>query len=265
MTLLALGARGPEVAQLHQQLLERGLLPPAASEEVAAQAFGPVTAGAVATFQAKSGLEVDGMCGQRTWDALAVGTDTEEPPPPPDPTGAGDFGRAALVQARRLVELRVTEDPLGTNRGPMVDRILGGLDGAGAGLVHYQRDDRAPEGWAGAPWCGRGARYCVDLGALQTLGRPSPLKKWGDLASAVKWRDQARLRRCLAESPAPGRVGLIIIPARDGHEAHGHVVLVAGPVGSDGRFPSYEGNSGNRCAARRRKPEECTGGFVELG
>lgn len=257
---LALGATGDPVAQLQQQLLERGLLPVEAQDEVALRAFGAATAGAVATFQAKAGLQPDGIVGPITWSRLDAADVANDPPPPLDGAGSTPHGRAALIIAERLVRRGVAEEPPGTNRGPMVDQILVGLDGLGAALLRYQRDERAPGGWAGAPWCGRAAKYVVELGARDVLREgASPLAGWGDLASARKWREQAQLRRAWAAAPAPGRVGLIL--AANGH---GHVVLVAGQVGGDGRFPTFEGNSGNRFAARRRTPDECTGGFVAI-
>jgi hypothetical protein len=48
--------------------------------------FGPVTENAVLNYQASRGLEVDGICGQQTWQALY---DHKLPiPPPPVPPGA---------------------------------------------------------------------------------------------------------------------------------------------------------------------------------
>lgn len=261
---------------LHQQLEERGALPPEAAAEVASHTFGPVTAGAVATFQAKHGLQADGIVGPRTWDALAVGVDTEAPPASlmDDAGDATPIARVALAQLLQLVTAGVAEDPLGSNRGPMVDRILTGVDGRGGALRCMRRyaglpclycggrDAPTPQ-CQGAPWCGRTVRYAFDL-ATQQLGGAPPLPGWGDLASAVKWREQALSRRALAEHAHPGFVGLIIVPAQAGRAAHGHVVLVATHEDIDGYVWCLEGNSGNRCASRRRHVSEFTGGFVAV-
>lgn len=275
--LLALGAHGADVALLHQALLEAGLLPPEALEEETSLDYGPVTAGAVATLQAKLGLVPDGICGPRTWKAIAEAGDLAPLPPGllDDAGDASPLGRLALIHLERLVRLGVKETPRGSNRGSMVDRILVGLYGDGPDLLclrryldkscpHCDGKPRPTERCHGAPWCGRTPKWGFDT-AAQQLGVASPVAGWGDLASAAKWNDQAKRRRCLVETPAVGRVGLILIPARDGRPAHGHVVTVASRLGADGRFATFEGNSGDRMASRRRLPEECTGGFVELG
>lgn len=256
---IAIGARGLAVAQLHQQLLERGVLAPEAAAEVAAQAFGPQTAGAVATFQAQSGLAADGICGPKTWQALVAGDadDHGDPVLLSQANGAGRFGRAALIAAHAELVAGVREEPPGTNRGPRVDVYLAGVAEDAPYLLQAKRDPRGPGGWAGAPWCGRFAKWCVDRAALN-LGEASPLRGWGDLASALKWHHQAQTRRCLSDEPAPGRIGILLTSL-----GTGHLVLVAKSSGQV--ITTIEGNSGNRVATRQRAAIECTGGFVELG
>lgn len=261
-SVLRLGARGSDVALLHQQLAEQGALTPDVFGDVARQDFGEATRDAVATFQALHGLAADGVVGPKTWAALA-GTQDDGRPPDVDPLlleqagQAGTFGRLALLAAATELRAGVREIPPGTNRGPRVDVYLVGVAEDAPYLLQFRQDKRAPQGWGGAPWCGRFARWCVDAGA-KTLGQPSPLRGWGDLASARKWADAARVRRSLDHSAKPGRVGIILTG-----RGTGHLVLVAKVLGD--RIVTLEGNSNNRVASRDRVAAECNGGFVEVG
>ena len=61
---LSMGDRGPEVKRLQQMLNDYG------AGLVVDGDFGPLTQAAVMSFQAERGLEVDGICGKNTLDAL---------------------------------------------------------------------------------------------------------------------------------------------------------------------------------------------------
>ena len=255
------------MALLHQALLERAALPPSALEEEADLSYGPNTEAAVRSFQASVGLAADGIVGPATWAAL----DGEEVDSAGggslllDLAAAGPLGRTAVLVADAELRAGVAEEPRGSNRGPRVDQYLAGPDEAATYLLHGRLAKPSPaDGWQGAPWCARFAAWCVERAAAQ-LGVASPIRGWGDLASAFKWHQMSELRRCLATTPAPGRIGLILVPAAPGHQARGHVVLVAGPPDAAGNVPTREGNSGDRVAARLRPVSSFTGGFVELG
>ncbi|WP_368738096.1 peptidoglycan-binding protein [Myxococcus sp. AM009] len=69
VALLATGARGPEVSQLQQALNKAGAQPPLAVDGD----FGPLTEAAVKQFQARSGLQADGVHGPRTAARLIGG------------------------------------------------------------------------------------------------------------------------------------------------------------------------------------------------
>jgi hypothetical protein len=189
------GDRGPKVLALQQALLERGMLPPGIEDEQQLAFFGPVTLGAVKTFQAKAGLVVDGVVGPRTWGALQKVGSLEK-----DEAQAPDYGRMSKLAARAVatadaeLQRAVREHPMGSNRGHDVDGYLRGIYDDAPYLLKYAPDKAAPGGWGGAPWCGRAARWCFERGAQQ-LGQPSPFLSWkSDLASALKWRDAAAER-----------------------------------------------------------------------
>jgi len=266
-SLLFPETRGPEVAELHQALLERAALPPAAIEEEAELRFGPITESAVRSFQASVGLNADGMVGPRTWAALAgddvtfatIGATLL------DLAEAGPIGRSAALVADGELQAGVREQPAGSNRGPRVDQYLRGVDGKAAYLLQGRRAKPSPaDGWQGNPWCARFVVWCVEQ-AASALGVKSPIDGWGDLASAFKWAEAAKLRRCWDDSPAPGRIGLILAPAAPGRKPRGHAVHIVGQPNARGEVPTREGNSGDRVAARLRPVSSFTGGFVELG
>jgi hypothetical protein len=155
---------------------------------------------------------------------------------------AGPLGRMALLLARD--EVGVREMPPGSNRGPRVEQYQRGVLGDGDYLV-------------GLRWCGRFARWCFEL-AAQRLGHPRLFAGWGDLASAHKWHDQAKLHRSWTAEPAPGRVGLLLRP-----DGTGHVMLVCKVELA--QVVTIEGNEANQVAVRRRPVSYFSGGFVELG
>ena len=143
---------------------------------------------------------------------------------------AGPLGRTALLVAQD--ELGVEEQPRGSNRGPRVE-------------VYQLGSDKA-DYLVGQRWCARFARWCFET-AAQRLGQPSPFAGWrSDLASALKWKTHATLRRCWTPDPAPGRVALHI-----GEGGHGHVAIVASI--HDGMVTHIAGNEGDRVAGCHRR------------
>ncbi len=159
---------------------------------------------------------------------------------------AGPLGRSALIVAQ--AELGTMEVPKGSNRGPRVEVYQRGFDGA--------------DYLVGQRWCARFARWCFETAARQ-LGVPSPFFGWkSDLGSALKWREQAQLRRCWAPDPAPGRVGVHLVEDPNNKAMHGHVVLVAHVDGD--WVTSVAGNEDDQVAICRR-PRSYYAGFVELG
>jgi len=156
---------------------------------------------------------------------------------------AQPLGREAIRVAQ--LELGVMEEPKGSNRGPRVEVFQRGYDGA--------------DYLVGQRWCARFARWCFET-AAKNLGVPSPFAGWkSDLASAPKWRDQARLRRCLTSTPAPGRVALHLTDS-----GAGHVTIVAS-VDAAGWVTSLGGNEDDGVRIIRRAPTYYNAGYVEIG
>ena len=177
---------------------------------------------------------------------------------------AGPIGRSTLLVASG--ELGVREQPDNSNRGPRVDQYLAGIDGtepellcglryAGERCALCGNKPRPTPACRGSRWCCRFIVWCVTK-AARNIGQPLPIADWGGLASTLKWRDQAKARRCWVETPAPGRVGLIVSPS-------GHGVLIARVDGDS--VITIEGNAGNQVGSHRRYISQFDGGFVELG
>lgn len=159
-----------------------------------------------------------------------------------DAAQAGPLGRLALSIAAG--ELGAEEVPKGSNRGPRIEVYQRGYDG---------RDYLV-----GMRWCARFARWCIETAAKQ-LGQPSPFAGWrSDLASAYKWREQAKLRRCWTPDPAPGRVALHLADS-----GAGHVALVAKV--RPALLATIGGNEQDAVRVVRRSPDYWNAGYVELG
>jgi len=233
------GERHEAVERLAQALSERGIS--ISREAAACRVYGLELQAAVLDFQVKHGLTPDDVVGPATWRALEQVDDEPTERPVIRLEGLSRFAAAILRVAER--ELGVAEDPMGSNRGARVDQYVLGILGDGAYLF-------------GEPWCGRFARWCVDSAAEQ-LGMASPVRDWGDLASAIKWIEAGKKRGMLSRLPTVGAIGCIVAGK------HGHVVLVADVLG-DGTLTTIEGNSSNRVRSRARKVAEFAG-FVRAG
>lgn len=247
MQTLKPGTRSRDVGTLLQELVERGIHVPA--EPRAGDLYSPALVEAVRRFQAESGLFVDGVVGPRTWAALLSAAPNRQTLSAIRTEGLPLLVARTLQIADAYCRKPVVEVPPRSNRGPDVDRFLLGWRKDGAYLLDYDGPGK------GAPWCARWAKFCVDEAAAE-LGLPSPLSGWGDLASSAKWLTRGRAAGRLTTTAAAGLVGCILASDRS------HVVFVAA-VGGDGLIETREGNSGDRCAARKRRPEEFAG-FVRF-
>jgi hypothetical protein len=166
--------------------------------------------------QAGQPLEVDGEVGSMTWGAL-FGTATA-------PVTAGSLAVAALGMA--VSQLGVMEVPLGSNRGPMVDKYL-----ASTGTP------------PGNFWCMAFVFWCFEQAALAAgVANPFP-KTAGCLAAWNKVRvsHPARLvkRAAAIASPSLVRPGQVFILDHGG--GFGHTGFVRQSFG--GPFRTVEGNT----------------------
>lgn len=259
------GDKGALVAALHELLIARAVLAPEADPEIDTQHFGSETRSAVRALQMQAGLTPDGIVGLRTWTVLTGGAlPAEVSMPEPDYAAAGPFGAALLKIADEEWKKGVHEQPLGSNRGPEIDKYLLGPTGDGLNYVRWRKSpavvcDFEP-GWQGAPWCALFAAWCA-AEAAKRFSMRSPAAGWGHLArTRLGWRERAEKAGRLVRVPRAGQVGLILVP----EEHRGHTVIIAGVEGD--RVTTREGNCLEVLGAKRRKISEFAepGGFVNL-
>ncbi|MBV8537208.1 MAG: peptidoglycan-binding protein [Alphaproteobacteria bacterium] len=190
--------------------------------------FGDRTEDAVRLFQARTAdetgeaLEVDGVVGRQTWQAL-FGM-------PVAPTQAATVQAGSLMEAVLRIadgEVGVREVPLGSNRGPRVDQYLNAV---GPGLL-------------GQPWCMAFVYFCFgEAAAAAGEANPAPrtagvLRSW-HLAHSLSGGKIVTARQA-AEDPSLVRPGMIFYISTGG--GHGHAGFVADVV--DGRLMTIEGNT----------------------
>lgn len=205
------GDTGAAVGDLQQQLLERGFS--IEQSELEGEIFGESTLAAVTVVQRSEHLTMDGIVGPVTWGVL------RRPPGLNDkftdrgwrcePSQVRGEVRAAIEAAVHDLSRPTVEDPLGSNRGPYVDRY----------------------GIPGLPWCAAAASAWVMAADGHRLRKA--------LNSAYKWRTAAIAAGWLlgkSEAVQPGDVGIIMRAS-----GNGHVGLVV-HVLDDGRLCSIEGN-----------------------
>lgn len=182
--------------------------------------FGPTTEEAVCAFQLGRGLDVDGIVGKDTWNALFAAQPS------------ADLGLKALAEA--ITHVGQQEQPLGSNRGPFVNQCN---EEIGVAL--------------GSFWCMSFVQKCVK-DAANKLGVTVPIKRTASCSQLFQW---ARSNGRLVARPEVGDIFLCI----GGESGHFHCGFVAGPIGADNRFETIEGNSNedgsaNGTKVARRRP-----------
>jgi len=215
------------------------------------------TKGAVKLFQSRfmdvtgQPLEIDGKVGSLTWGAM-FGASTV----PAQSEAPSDLAAAAIEFA--VSQIGVMEKPLGSNRGPEVDKYLAevGLD---------------PKG--GFAWCVAFTHFCY-LSAAKKLGVPNPhirtagvLDHW---SKAAKSPNATRITNAQAiADPGLVRPGQLFIISLTGGLGHSGMVVEV----SDGRLVTIEGNTNDNGSRngigvfRRtaRKIGQINKGFVQYG
>jgi len=222
---LKLGSTGPDVGALHQALIEAGAsIDPT---ELSKVSYGPSTYSAVAAFQAANGLTPDGICGPKTWRVINEGDVAENGPPgwrlgPLHPDVAPVLNKAVSL-------VGMIEQPLGSNRGPMID-----LWNKAAGIP------------VGSPWC---AAFATGMYASSPK---NPFSK--GLGSAYKVSDWGKSQKCAVDAKGVSVGGDIFVILRG--DGHGHVGLVACDLGD--AVATVEGNAGNAIKKLVRKKSDLT-------
>jgi len=190
--------------------------------------FGKNTYGAVRLFQARfpdadgQPLKVDGEVGSITWATLfgvrsvpAVTTPKESP-------------LLTKVLEVAVSQIGVTERPLGSNRGPQVDKYLRsvGLDPARGSYA----------------WCVAFIYYCFEQ-AAQELGIANPMVKTAGVLDHWNKAGSRRIPRITrteaVNNPALVKPGHLFVMDFGG--GHGHTGIVERVVG--GKLVTIEGNT----------------------
>lgn len=243
---LRLGASGAAVVVIAQLLAASG-----AAINPTQSFFDASMGNAVAYFQAthvdkqRQPLSVDGVVGPMTRWALEN--------PSGQQLGLREFIPEGLSAPRRALLERahshhdVCESPIGSNRGPQIDRWTG------YEYVSWSRP--------GPMWC---AFYASGM-YVETLGS-YPLG--GRIGSCIQTKQTAQARKCWHETgtPAPGDQFVMLYAIQNG-EQHGHTGFVSSVLVSGGKTSvgTIEGNCGNRVARRIRDVSTFAGWVSFLG
>lgn len=215
------------------------------------------TKGAVKLFQSRfmdvtgQPLEIDGKVGSLTWGAM-FGASTV----PSRLEASNQLATAAIAFAD--TQIGVMEDPLGSNRGPQVDKYL-------------QSVNLDPKG--GFAWCVAFTHFCYQA-AAQTLGMANPhvrtagvLDHW---AKAGKRADATRVTTAQAlADPGLVRPGSLFIISLGGGLGHSGMVVEV----SSGRLVTIEGNTNDNGSRNgigvfkrtARKIGQINKGFIAYG
>lgn len=202
---------GRDVFEVQQRLNELGYKVGAPDG-----AYGPATAAAVRAFQRDAKLEVDGVVGLKTQQALAATTTRASPV-------ASPLGQAALAEA--LKHLGVKEEPPGSNLTTFGEWF----------------------GMNGVPWCNIFVSYCFKIGADYAI---TDNFQGGHGAGVVRGKGCAYVPTTEAWLRATGmwlgriapEPGDIAIYNWDGGEPD-HIGIVIRDLGN-GSFEAVEGNTG---------------------
>ena len=220
--LLKMDSHGPDVLDVQKRLSELGIKTGEPDGD-----FGDQTEAGVKMFQARAvdedgnHLEIDGIVGCKTWDALfGLATPAFSIPPPE----IGSLPAQVLKVAAE--EVGVREIPLGSNTGPRVNQYL---DAVGVG--------------PGQPWCMAFVFWCFKQ-ASAALGVSNPAPRTGSvircwqLAQSLPKENVVPAEKA-KEDPSQVLPGMVFFI--DTGQGRGHAGFVADVVG--GTLVTIEGNS----------------------
>jgi len=245
--ILRYGSQGPAVGELRSLLGVFGLTPPVCDENF--ETFDEELLDDVTHFQqTHSGpdgkpLVVDGIVGSKTWWALRRDPNLEDHSTHgvAVPTGLTPMRRRVLIEALQWLADDVREVPMGSNRGPMVDRCLPGW---------AKRD-----GERGPPWCS----YCADHITHEATGC-WPCAKGRSEGGCLKSYRYAEAHGLLSAYPIPGDLFVILYRDSSGNlTGKGHKGIVG--RADDTHINGLEGNYNNAFRASLR-PLPSIAGFI---
>jgi len=261
MKTLRKGHKGQEVRYLQERLLAKGY------RVTLDSVFGTETEVAVCQFQVSEQLKPDAIVGPQTWNRLL----TEGHVAPPSsllsthrkellrriPDSAGSQERAVLEVA--LAALGAREVPNGSNKGPDIDKFVGGYN----------------EYWGiadnnGYPWCAMAVSSWIGIGLR--LGDSSRLMDWkqhpferflGGAKQVEDWgKANGRYTSARKGTPAPSGSAFVINRNHSGSDRSssanaGHAGLVI--LDMDDKVLTIEGNISNKVDSRERKKKDVRG------
>ncbi len=226
--VLKLGSEGLAVRTLQDLLKAHGLPATGPSDGI----FGHATEASVLTFQQQHGLDVDGIVGPNTWNALTARTpvvrDTMIPP-----TGGP---RAQELLGVAIGEIGAAEVPDGSNGGDRVDVYTGR--------------------WR-VPWCALFVSWCLRQCSWNPWPKP--------LAAVVKvkaWALEHGLwePRTSSYVPQPGDLFVMLREGQPGVDPqHGHVGIVLAYDPRSKLVRTVEGNASNAVRSLPRTVAEVDG------
>lgn len=250
MRRLRRGSRGLAVRKLQEQLTLRG------HHTAADGVFGRLTDRSVRQLQAASGVRVDGVVGDRTWDVLLV--ESRGAPPGNQieldkiflsglaKRAAGAVVRDTLLYAIDFLGAR--EEPPGSNQGPDIDELV-----AGYWAHHGVTLARSP------PWCAIFVSSCIRKGVQEDAWTKTPMGGWfGAVSQYERWAKGKGLwtRIQASTSVVPG--ALFTMARNGGTNAHaGHMGFL---IRDDGpHVVTLEGNINDGVGSRTRRKATLTG------
>ena len=214
--------------------------------------YGPITARAVATSkrllgfppaQWKTGASIDYLeylYGERPLAAEFKKRADKAKQDDAKKLGAGAKGASARKRALQfaLQHRNVVEQPLGKNRGPVIDRWQ-------RECGHPPFRSAAEEGW---PWCGVFIRACYHHGARIDLDNRVADTSW------IYYRAKANTSGLKMVPLAQAKGGDLLLTGKIGQ----HVAMVREDY-TGGNVRTVEGNCNHRVTVRERTPREVVG------